>query len=90
MQNKILILIMIICIFVILYSIIKSRLDIIVNFILRIFVGTTLVYIIDLCIKYSGFNNTVGINPFTILTNGVLGLPGVMLLYLISVYFNFK
>ncbi|HHT97775.1 MAG TPA: transcriptional regulator [Clostridiales bacterium] len=90
MQNIILIVIMIVCVIIILYSIIKSRPDIIVNFLLRIFIGTTLVYIIDLCIKYSGYSIRVGINPVTILTNGVLGLPGVMLLYMISAYFNFK
>lgn len=52
-----------------------------INFVLRIVVGTLGIYIINTFLDNQGIATEVGINGFNILTIGVLGLPGFLLIY---------
>ncbi len=89
MENLILIGIILACIVFIGVCIIKRRPDLIVDFGLRAIVGTAGIYILDLVLRSNGYNINVGINSVSVITNGLLGLPGFILLYGIAVYYTF-
>lgn len=57
-----------------------------VNFFVRIIVGIALVFFVNEFMSSQGISVQVGINPITVLTSGILGVPGVALLYGISFY----
>ena len=57
-----------------------------VNFFVRIIVGIALVFFVNEFMSSRGISVQVGINPITVLTSGILGVPGVALLYGISFY----
>ena len=59
---------------------------IIVNFFVRVVVGKALVFFVKEFVSLQGVPVQVGINPITVLTSGILGVPGVALLYGISFY----
>lgn len=59
---------------------------IMVNFFMRIIVGIALVFFVNEFLSSQGISVQVGINPITVLTSGILGVPGVALLYGISFY----
>ena len=57
-----------------------------VNFIVRVIVETALIFFINEFLSAQGISVQVGLNPWTVLTSGILGTPGVALLYGISFY----
>ena len=59
---------------------------IIVNFFVRVVVGIALVFFVNEFMSLQVVPVQVGINPITVLTSGILGVPGVALLYGISFY----
>ena len=61
----------------------EKRPGFIVNFFVRAFVGVCMIFFVN---EYQGINVAVGMNLFSFLTSGTLGIPGVALLYGISVY----
>lgn len=90
MQNIILIGIIIACLVFILVCVIKRRPDLIVSFGLRASIGTAGIYLLDLVLRTKGFDINVGINGVSVLTNGLLGLPGFILLYGLAFYYSTK
>ena len=56
------------------------------NFIVRAVVGAALIFFVNEFLSSQGIAVRVGLNPWTILTSGILGTPGVALLYGISFY----
>ena len=59
---------------------------IIVNFFVRVVVGIALVFFVNEFLSLQGISVSVGMNPGTVLTSGILGVPGVALLYGIGFY----
>lgn len=57
-----------------------------VNFLVRMIVGMTLVFLVNQFLDARGIGAQVGLNPATVLTSGALGIPGVALLYGIAFY----
>ena len=57
-----------------------------VNFIVRVIVGTAMIFFINEFLSAQGISVQVGLNPWPVLTSGILGTPGVALLYGISFY----
>ncbi|HWT74734.1 MAG TPA: pro-sigmaK processing inhibitor BofA family protein [Mobilitalea sp.] len=88
-ENIVLISIIIGCIIFIGICVIKKRPDLLVNFGLRAIVGTAGVYLLDFILRVNGYDINVGINGVSILTNGLLGLPGFLLLYGLAIYYTF-
>ncbi len=68
---------------------IRKRPDIILNFGLRACIGTVGIYLLDFILKSKGYDINVGINAATITANGLLGLPGFLMLYGLAVYYSF-
>lgn len=56
------------------------------DFFARGICGTIAMYFINMLLTGMGISLGVGINLFTVLTSGILGLPGLALLYGIGVY----
>ncbi|MBH1941011.1 pro-sigmaK processing inhibitor BofA family protein [Mobilitalea sibirica] len=88
-QNSIILLaIIIICVVFIAVCLIKRRPDLIVDFGLRAAIGTAGIYLLDFILRSRGYDFTVGINGLTVLTNGLLGLPGFIMLYGLAFYYT--
>lgn len=58
----------------------------IINFIVRAIVGMGLIFLTNQFLDYRNIPVSVGMNLITFLTSGVLGIPGVAMLYGIVVY----
>lgn len=65
----------------------KNRMEILLNFLLRAVFGLIAIYFINSFLQGRGIEGSVGINPVSFLTSGILGFPGVALLYGINFYF---
>lgn len=63
-----------------------QRPHVFVNFIVRAIIGMGIIYFVNEYLAYRDISVTVGMNAFTFLTSGVLGVPGVALLYGIMFY----
>lgn len=71
---------------VLMMGILKSKAEWIVNFILRGIMGMLGIYFINMLPLVSGNGIFIGYNIFTFLISGVLGLPGIALMYGINFY----
>lgn len=60
---------------------IGRRAEWLVNFILRAVLGAVGIYAVNYVLAARQLPVAVGINPLTVLTSGVLGFPGVAVLY---------
>lgn len=58
------------------------------NFILRAAFGLGLIFLINTYLAYQDISLSVGLNGVSFFTSGILGLPGVGLLYGILLYRN--
>jgi inhibitor of the pro-sigma K processing machinery len=88
MENTILIGIIVACLIFIIVCIIRRRPDRIVDFGLRACFGTAGIYLLDLVFRMKGMDINVGVNGVSVLTNGLLGLPGFLLLYGLAFYYS--
>ena len=75
-----------VCAMVLLILAVKSKSEMILNFVYRCAGGTILIFLINQMVIFLGFSATVGINLYTVLTSGILGFPGVILLFGIRIY----
>ncbi len=58
----------------------------IIRFLLRMVAGGAGIWLMNLCLKQWGVPGYVGLNEVTLLTCGVLGLPGFIGLYGLGIY----
>ena len=65
---------------------VKTNSVIILNFLLRSITGTLLIFVANQMLEFYDFSISVGLNPITVLTSGILGFPGVILLFGIKIY----
>lgn len=65
----------------------KRKWDPLLNFILRMVSGTLGIYLTNMILQGIGLKFIVGVNTYNLLTLGVLGTPGFLLLYGVSAYF---
>ena len=57
-----------------------------VNFIIRSILGMAIIFFVNQYLDYRNVSVSVGLNLVSFLTSGVLGIPGVGLLYGIVLY----
>ncbi len=69
-----------ISVFIYTLSYIKKRPAAILTFICRLAVGLLYIYLFRSFCTARGLSSFIGVNPWTALVSGILGLPGVMLL----------
>lgn len=70
----------------IIWGILSHKFDLLINFLLRMVTGLVGIYLLNLLCNYMGLEFMVGTNSCTALVAGVLGVPGVVLLYGVSAY----
>lgn len=59
----------------------EKVIEIAVNFFIRLVLGAAVIFFVNQFLNDRDIPAVVGLNSFTLLTSGVLGLPGVALLY---------
>ena len=74
------------CALALFIAVYRRRLEFVINFILRGVVGTIAIYAINSILLNQQIEARVGINLFSVLTSGTLGIPGVFLLYGVQIY----
>lgn len=65
----------------------KNKTEILLNFLLRAIFGMIAVFLINSFLRDKGLQGSIGINPLSFVTSGLLGIPGIALLYGINLYF---
>lgn len=58
----------------------------VINFVMRCVLGTIAIYFINTFLEGAQISLHVGINAATVLTFGILGFPGLFMLYGIGIY----
>ena len=55
--------------------------EVVMNFFIRAVIGLVLIFFVTQFLAENHIDVNVGINPITTITSGVLGVPGVCMLY---------
>lgn len=71
-------------------SLAANKIELLVNFVLRLLVGILAIYFINMGLLHANITSGVAINPFTMGVSGVLGAQGLILLYALGVYFQLR
>lgn len=90
MESKIFIVIIVICLGLLFYGLIKHRFDLLVNFGLRVFTGLLGIYLLNALLEKFALSLGVGLNGITALSVGLLGIPGFLMVYGVAIYFHLK
>lgn len=77
-----------VCGLVLLILIMKKKAQFFLNFLLRAGVGAAMIMWVNSILIQQGFAVSVGLNLWSLLTSGSLGIPGVALLFAISALQN--
>lgn len=80
------ILIAVILVVVLLIGTMKSRAEWMINFVLRGVLGMMSIYFVNFLLADAFPGIQIGYNPITFLTTGILGFPGIAMLYGINFY----
>lgn len=78
--------IMIVCVLVLFIGAFGRKIEWIINFLLRAVMGTLGIYFLNGFLTARNISVAVGINPMTVLTSGILGFPGLIVLYGINFF----
>ena len=62
-----------------------KRTDLLIGFFLRALCGLVGIYIVNYMMLHFEYQGTIGVNPYTIIASGLLGLPGLFALYAIKI-----
>ena len=74
------------CIFTLMIGAFRKRKEWIINFIFRSVIGTVSIFFLNGFLVSQGISIAIGINPITVLKSGILGFPGLFMLYGINLY----
>lgn len=78
--------ILLVCVLVLLIGALGRKIEWIINFVLRAVMGTIGIYFLNNYLITRQISVAVGINPMTVLTSGILGFPGLIVLYGINFF----
>lgn len=78
--------ILLVCVVVLLIGALGRKIEWIINFVLRAVMGTIGIYFVNSFFAARQISVIVGINPMTVLTSGILGFPGLIVLYGINFF----
>ena len=65
---------------------VKTNSSLVLDFVIRSISGCLLIFVMNQWLEMEGYSISVGLNSGTILTSGMLGFPGVILLFGIKFY----
>lgn len=75
-----------ICAIVLLMGVMKRKMEWLLNVFMRSVLGTIAIYFVNGALAGAGITLGVGINPITVLTSGILGIPGLVAIYGVGIY----
>ena len=75
-----------VCVIVLLIGAFGRKIEWIINFVLRAVMGTIGIYFLNSFLFSRQIAGMGGINPMTVLTSGILGFPGIIVLYGINFF----
>lgn len=75
-----------VCLIVLAIGAMGQKVEWLINFIFRAVMGTVGIFVINYMLAERQMQVAVGINPLTVLTSGILGFPGVAVLYGIHLF----
>lgn len=73
--------ILVVCVIVLGIGAMGRKVEWLINFVLRAVMGAVGIYALNYMLAARQLQVAVGINPFTVLTSGILGFPGIAVLY---------
>ena len=85
-----LIFILVLCGAILAIAIRKKRMELFINFVLRLFAGAVGIYLLNAILGAANIQSAVGLNSVNVLLVGALGLPGFVLIYSVGIYFMFR
>lgn len=65
---------------------IRKKTEWLMNVVMRSVLGTIAIYFVNLALDSVGISLGVGVNVVTIAISGILGFPGLVVLYCIGIY----
>lgn len=74
------------CIAVLLIGAVRGKMEWMLNVVMRSILGTIGIYFTNMALAAVGISLGIGINILTVLTSGILGIPGLFALYAIGIY----
>lgn len=74
------------CAVLILFGAMKGKIEWLINLVMRSVLGAIGIYFTNAFLAAMGISLGVGLNALTILTSGILGIPGFFALYAIAIY----
>ena len=90
MEKITLIALIIVIMSLVIYGRIRKKYDALVNFLLRACMGLVAIYLLNMGLSECNLSISVGLNSFSALLIGGLGIPGFFLVYGLSTYFYFR
>ncbi len=75
-----------VCVLVLLIGAFGRKIEWVINFVFRAVIGKIGIYFLNNFLMLKDISVTVGINPMTVLTSGILGFPGLVVLYGINFF----
>lgn len=69
------------CVLILCIAALRRKAEFVINILLRSVTGTAVIYFVNQILTTQHIQTMVGVNPISVLTSGILGLPGVALLY---------
>ena len=69
------------CVLILCIAALRRKAEFLINILLRSVTGTAVIYFVNQILTTQHIQTMVGVNPISVLTSGILGLPGVALLY---------
>ncbi|MFA9376875.1 MAG: pro-sigmaK processing inhibitor BofA family protein [Lachnotalea sp.] len=82
--NQAVVLMIVMCLLVLVIVLAKNKIEFIVNILLRMVSGMICIHFLNAMFVARGIDLLVGINLSTVGTIGVLGIPGLLLIYAIT------
>ncbi|MCD7836998.1 MAG: pro-sigmaK processing inhibitor BofA family protein [Lachnospiraceae bacterium] len=73
------------CVLVLFIGALRGKAEWLLNIVMRSVLGCIAIYFINGALETIGINLSVGVNPITVLTSGILGFPGLAALYGIGI-----
>lgn len=86
MEYVFLAIILVISIALFVYGVKKKKMEHFINFMLRMAGGALGLYLVNSILSWIQFDLNVGINAYNLLTFGLLGTPGFLLVYGVEAY----
>ena len=74
------------CALILVIGLFRQKTEWLLNIVMRSILGTVIMYFANSLLAAGGISLGIGINLVTVLTSGILGLPGLAALYAIGFY----